>query len=561
MNARRFIQRLAVTIQAVTIVLSLGGCAAPTLQVAAAPAAPASAPAAPASAPASRQDGGTLSSSLERCEQPLGSLSLREDENSSWFVQLRSKQLGSTLPMLRRLIEQSNCFVVIERDRIPADRALAGGPGTLGMGPKQAADFTLSPSVQFASTGRSWVPGFFGGGFGALAGGLASADASTTLLLVDNRSGVQVAAAESSSHRADLDQNGLDNRVLAAAGSDYGRTIEGKVVLAAFADSYNKTVKSLRRYQETMLQGRLSTGMQVNAGLTAEPLRPYVNFDAPRSTRAAQKVAVQIWLSRRGETPEARVQAQGSQQPDPQGRLELRLPRDRRNWTIRVVMIAPGFDFEPGSSNVATLQLTDEQTSDTAGFFLLARDDQVGEQSLRATLWHEGAYLGSVTRDIRIEAVAKDVGRSTTNVPGAASGIAGLAPGGPASTVGRALLAPPNSAPADPALDAQRGELPAPRPTSADLTVYVRHENPLALGRVAVIVSSPHLQGPPTTESYQYPSDTARWLAAWIDRLQRLHATRDAQAAARNVDMLRGLGVELYQRLAPPGSRAHWPVF
>ena len=55
---------------------------------------------------------------LERCDQSLGTLAVIEDQNSPWYYQLtREYKLTSTVPLIRLLVQQSNCFVVVERGR------------------------------------------------------------------------------------------------------------------------------------------------------------------------------------------------------------------------------------------------------------------------------------------------------------------------------------------------------------------------------------------------------------------------------------------------------------
>ena len=54
-------------------------------------------------------------STLERCEQALGTIGVVEDQNAGWYRTLQSYKLGSTVPVLRMMIQQSNCFVVVER--------------------------------------------------------------------------------------------------------------------------------------------------------------------------------------------------------------------------------------------------------------------------------------------------------------------------------------------------------------------------------------------------------------------------------------------------------------
>ena len=50
---------------------------------------------------------------LERCAAPLGVLRIEEDSNSAWYRYYGSR-LGSTTPLLSLMIQQSNCFVVVE---------------------------------------------------------------------------------------------------------------------------------------------------------------------------------------------------------------------------------------------------------------------------------------------------------------------------------------------------------------------------------------------------------------------------------------------------------------
>ena len=57
------------------------------------------------------------------------------------------------------------------------------------------------------------------------------------MLVADSRSGVQVAAAEGSTKKADLAVGGaLFGGGAGAAGGGYGNTNEGKIIAAAFMD-------------------------------------------------------------------------------------------------------------------------------------------------------------------------------------------------------------------------------------------------------------------------------------------------------------------------------------
>ena len=67
------------------------------------------------------------------------------------------------------------------------------------------------------------------------------------MLVADSRSGVQVAAAEGSTKKADLRLGGaLFGGGGGAAGGGYGNTNEGKIIAAAFMDNYNNVVKVVR---------------------------------------------------------------------------------------------------------------------------------------------------------------------------------------------------------------------------------------------------------------------------------------------------------------------------
>ena len=60
---------------------------------------------------------------LARCDAPLGTLALVEDQAAPWWAELRQRNLGSTIPVLRLMVQQSNCFVVVERDGLVLQHA------------------------------------------------------------------------------------------------------------------------------------------------------------------------------------------------------------------------------------------------------------------------------------------------------------------------------------------------------------------------------------------------------------------------------------------------------
>ena len=221
---------------------------------------------------------------LESCSQTLGTLAVHEDHNEPWWHNYyrRYPTLGSTVPLLRLMIQQSNCFVVVERGKamknMMGERQLeAAGEmregSSFGKGQMVAADYTMSPSIQFSeNTGglAGKAAGLFGSKakiLGDLAGGLKKNEASTTLLLIDNRSGVQVSAAIGSAEKFDYSAGvGIFGSRGGGSADGYTRTPEGKVIAAAFADSYNNMVKALRNYKAQTVEGGLGKGGKLGIG-------------------------------------------------------------------------------------------------------------------------------------------------------------------------------------------------------------------------------------------------------------------------------------------------------
>ena len=229
------------------------------------------------------------SGTLERCDQALGTIGVVEDQNAGWYRSLQSYKLGSTVPVLRMMIQQSNCFVVVERgaamQNMNVERQLqrsgemrAGS--NFGAGQMVAADYTMSPSIQFSQNtggGGGGLAGALGGlsrslgAIGAIAGGFKTNEASTTLIMIDNRSGVQLAAAEGSAKNTDFALFGAAYGWAGGGGAGgYTSTPEGKIIIASFADSYNQLVKVVRNYRAQTVKGGLGTGgaLGVQGGTT-----------------------------------------------------------------------------------------------------------------------------------------------------------------------------------------------------------------------------------------------------------------------------------------------------
>lgn len=203
-------------------------------------------------------------SDLERCDKPMGAVAVVEPQDYV-MAALSQYNLQSPVGLIRMMIQQSNCFIVVERGQgmqnMMQERALAGGGemrsgSNIGGGQMVAADFILTPAVVFSESNAGGIGGALGGllggsrggsMIGAIAGGLKFKEAQTSMLVADARSGVQVAAAEGSSKKADLNLGALVIGGGAGGGvGGYGNTNEGKIVAASFADNYNNIVRVIR---------------------------------------------------------------------------------------------------------------------------------------------------------------------------------------------------------------------------------------------------------------------------------------------------------------------------
>src|SRR4051812_22284467 len=204
-------------------------------------------------------DGSTGDKGLEHCDKPMGAMAVVEPQ-SEILSALTRYRLSSPVGLIRMMIQQSSCFIVVERgvgmQNLMQERQLASGGemrqgSNLGGGQMMAADFVMTPSVVFSENNAGGVGaaagGLLGGKFAAVAGGLKFKEAQTSMLVADSRSGVQVAAAEGSTKKADLRLGGaLFGGGGGASGGGYGNTNEGKIIAAAFMDNYNNIVRAVR---------------------------------------------------------------------------------------------------------------------------------------------------------------------------------------------------------------------------------------------------------------------------------------------------------------------------
>lgn len=220
---------------------------------------------------------------LEKCDAPKGTLAVVEAQ-SQVIAALGRYGLQSPTGLIRMLIQQSNCFQIVERgvamQNMMQERALAAGgqmqsDANIGKGQMVAADFIVTPNVVFSENNAGGVGGALGGLMGrfggagavvgAIAGGLKFKEAQTSMLLSDTRSGIQVAAAEGSAKQTDFALGGaLFGGGGGAALGGYTNTNEGKVITASFLDNWNNIVRSIRD-NPSLIQAKAGPAAQANA--------------------------------------------------------------------------------------------------------------------------------------------------------------------------------------------------------------------------------------------------------------------------------------------------------
>jgi curli biogenesis system outer membrane secretion channel CsgG len=223
---------------------------------------------------------------LEKCSEPMGTISLVENQSAGWYGILTGQyKLPPTANLLRLMIQQSNCFVVVERGRagmqaMTRERELMNSGETragsdFGKGQMVASDYAMTPEVNFSADNTGGIGGAIGGLLpgtagkllGAVGGSAKTREASVMLTVVDNRSGVQLAAAEGSASKTDFGAFGaLFGGSAGASLGGYSNTPQGKVISAAFMDAYNQTVKALRNYKAQEVKGGLGKGGKLKVG-------------------------------------------------------------------------------------------------------------------------------------------------------------------------------------------------------------------------------------------------------------------------------------------------------
>lgn len=212
--------------------------------------------------------GGTASAQLERCDRPLGVIALVEGQDPSMQASLASFGLGSPIPVLRLLMQQSNCFQVVDRgqamqnimqERDLAQQGHSRRNSNMGGGQLVAADLVLSPNIIFsgntggggAGLAGALIPGWGGVLASSVMGSVKFTSAQSVLTLTDVRSGIQVSAAQGTATARDMNLGaalfggGWGGGMGGGVGG-YSNTPEGQVIAASLMDAYNGVVRTVR---------------------------------------------------------------------------------------------------------------------------------------------------------------------------------------------------------------------------------------------------------------------------------------------------------------------------
>jgi len=201
---------------------------------------------------------------LVKCDAPVATMALVENPNG--YTVTGSYNLPSSpVPLVRLIAQQSGCFRIVDRaaglhatvqEQELKNAGILGDAVKVRKGQGYAAQYTITPSLTFSErdAGRE-VGGVLAhipvlNKFVGLADQVKLKEAQVALLLTDNETTEQLAAATGSVRVTDLGMAGLMlGRGGGAAGAGWSNTNEGKVIAAAFLDAHNQLVTQLRMLQ------------------------------------------------------------------------------------------------------------------------------------------------------------------------------------------------------------------------------------------------------------------------------------------------------------------------
>jgi hypothetical protein len=209
---------------------------------------------------------------LPRCTAPIATVALVEDPNG--YAYMSRYSLPSPIPLLRLLMQQSNCFRVVdrsaglaasEREQELAARGVLRSGQTVRKQRVVEAQYSLLSTVVFSEQNAGDT---FGGlvaqipvlgRFAGALGNVSFKEAQTVIFLTDNETAEQVASATGSARATDLGGGGLLLGGLSGLTGGWSTSNEGKVIAAALLDSYAKMVPQARVLAQKELPAKVPT--------------------------------------------------------------------------------------------------------------------------------------------------------------------------------------------------------------------------------------------------------------------------------------------------------------
>lgn len=201
---------------------------------------------------------------MERCDKPVGTVAISKENETAYFKHASRYGLNSSAQSLRLFAQQSNCFVIVERgngliataqERELEDSGEMREGSNFGKGQLAAADYTIEPSLVFQDMNAGGTSGGLIGVLGTVLAGASGKvkykEAQAMLIMIDNRSGIQVSVSEGSARGTDKELFVGALGVPLAGGfiDSYARTHHEKVIVGSYLDAFNNLVKAVRNYE------------------------------------------------------------------------------------------------------------------------------------------------------------------------------------------------------------------------------------------------------------------------------------------------------------------------
>ncbi len=221
---------------------------------------------------------------LQRCTETVGTIAIDDSRRQSWWGDFsRQTQVTNLEPMIRLIVQQSNCFVVTSLGNADLENQMGRimqqqrsgefrAGSNLQRGQRVAADYYLQPTITFRESSAASVAGAVGGvlgfgGVGAVGGLYKESSATVNMSLFDMRAGTQAAASTGTSAASNF--GALANSLGGGGGgaiTALTASPSGRATLAAFVVAYNDMVVAVKNYKAQTVRGGLGTGGLLKPG-------------------------------------------------------------------------------------------------------------------------------------------------------------------------------------------------------------------------------------------------------------------------------------------------------